>query len=94
MGFRLVEATNAWCIRRNRGDDRLRRLAVAFFPGFLEDWALLVEDCAAADGTEGIKFKHKAAPIKIIRIRATRIEAILIEVIRIEEIRIRTDGKR
>jgi hypothetical protein len=50
MGFKLAEATKAWCIRRSRGDERLRFLAATFLPGlagFLEDWLLLAEDCAA-----------------------------------------------
>jgi hypothetical protein len=28
MGLRLAEATNAWCIRLKRGDERFRRAAV------------------------------------------------------------------
>ena len=75
---------NAWCIRRKRGDDRLRRLAAAFVPDFLAEWVLRPvdlavgdcegedwagEDCAAAKCGAEIKCKHRTAAIREILLR-------------------------
>ena len=69
MGFRLAEATNAACIRRERGVGRLRRRAATLPPFFLDDWVLedwifLLEDCAAAGGARGARSPHSTAAIK------------------------------
>jgi hypothetical protein len=68
MGFRVVEATKAACIRRDRGVGRLRRRATVlffFFAGtffFAEDCAL--EDCATAGRLNGARSAHRTATIK------------------------------
>jgi hypothetical protein len=69
MGFRLAEATNAWCIRLNRGDERFRRATLPRV--FLLDWVflVLVEDCAVAGGIREAKSEDRTAPIREIRIR-------------------------
>jgi hypothetical protein len=69
MGFRLAEATNAACIRRDRGVERLRVRAAALRPFFLDDWVLddwifLLEDCAAASTARGARSPHSTAAIK------------------------------
>jgi hypothetical protein len=69
MGFRVAEATKAWCIRRKRGDELRRFLAPIFLPGFRVDWTFLVEDCAAAGATKGTKSGHNIAAVTKINVR-------------------------
>jgi hypothetical protein len=53
MGFRLADATNAWCMRCTRGERRFLRAAVwwAAFGGVLEgaDFLCEVERCGVED---------------------------------------------
>ncbi len=60
MAFKLEEATKARCIRRKRGDERLRLLVTAFFATFFlgVDCAFLVEDRAATGGAADRKLLH------------------------------------
>ena len=60
MAFRLEEATKARCMRRNRGDERLRFLVIGFFATFFlgVDCALLADDWAATGAAADRKLLH------------------------------------